>query len=318
MQEGIQFEGRRAKDGGVSHIDLSREFLRRKFREYYLKAELYIPMEFSRREWAFVPIDSFPDFVMNRHISFSSYEELKRYVVSKTPMHAYYSSAYYSDPSAEMDRKGWMGADLIFDIDADHMPKRSLKAAKMEVFKLVKILTDDFGIDERDLEVVFSGHRGYHVHVYDESLRGLDPSERREIADYLTLKGLKPGWSTQGQRVERCMERLNKGFEECVKLIAVHIDPPVTADVKRLIRLPNSIHGKTGFRVTVVDLDKLEGFDPLVDAVVFGEERVKITLLKRIKLKIMNEGFRLEPGRHVVPEYLAVFLICRGVAWYGH
>jgi DNA primase small subunit len=33
--------------------------------------------------------------------------------------------------------------------------------------------------------VVFSGGRGYHVHVRDESVRGLDSDARREIVDYV-------------------------------------------------------------------------------------------------------------------------------------
>jgi DNA primase small subunit len=40
---------------------------------------------------------------------------------SFVPSDAYYSCAYYESPEAEMDKKGWLGADLIFDIDADHI-----------------------------------------------------------------------------------------------------------------------------------------------------------------------------------------------------
>ncbi|MGQ9507193.1 MAG: DNA primase small subunit domain-containing protein [Candidatus Bathycorpusculaceae bacterium] len=37
------------------------------------------------------------------------------------PKDAYFSCAYYENPEAEMEKKGWLGADLIFDIDADHL-----------------------------------------------------------------------------------------------------------------------------------------------------------------------------------------------------
>jgi len=266
-----------------------------------------------------------------------------------------------------MEKKGWKGADLIFDIDADHLPRKSLKAAKLEVFKLIKILTDDFGISEDDIEVAFSGHRGYHVHVYDERFRDLGSAERREIVDYLTLNSLKNPESKQWKRIAKCIAKyienairdsriekilekydesrrqriisilkanlrnitkgdlssipkdiLERAFNLCSSRLAVYIDPPVTADVKRLIRLPNSLHGKTGLRVTIVPLDRLEEFDPLRDAVVFGEERVKVRILKRIKLRMMGEEFKLQPGKDKIPEYLAIFLICRGVALYGH
>ena len=348
-------------------MELTKAFLLKKFREYYSNADLYTPKEFESREWAFVPLESFPEFVMHRHIAFSSDLELKAYVISNVPAHAYYSSAYYDNPSAEMDRKGWKGADLIFDIDADHLPRRSLKAAKLEVLKLIRILTDDFGVDEKNIEIVFSGHRGYHVHIYDERFKGLESAERREIVDYLTLNSLKNPKSRQMRRVAKCMaryianaikdnriDRLLQNYDErrrqriisilkanlrkiaegdfssipkelferaynlCKSRLAVYVDPPVTADIKRLIRLPNSLHGKTGLRVTLISLDELENFDPLKDAVVFGEERVKVRILKRIRLRMMEEEFKLHPGKDKVPEYLAVFLICRGVVLYGH
>jgi DNA primase small subunit len=344
-------------------VDITKVFLLKKFREYYSRVDLYIPKEFERREWAFAPLENFPEFVMNRHIAFSSDLELKAYILTNIPAHAYYSSAYYEDPSAEMGKKGWMGADLIFDIDADHLPSKSLKSAKREVFKLVKILTDDFGVSENDIEIVFSGHRGYHIHVYDERFKELESAERREIVDYLTLNSLKAQGSRQMKRVARCIAKyianvikdgridaileefgvadvsilkkniksiadgdlssipkamLDRIFNLCVLKVATHIDPPVTADIKRLIRLPNSLHGKTGLRVTVVPLDKLEEFDPLRDAVVFGDEKVKVRIKKKVKLRMKGEEFTLDAGKNKVPEYLAIFLICRGVAVYGH
>ncbi len=342
-------------------MEITRLFLIKKFGEYYASADLYIPKDLEKREFAFVPLENFPDFVMKRHMAFSSDHDLKMYLKTNVPAHVYYSTAYYSDPSAEMEGKGWEGADLIFDIDADHLPKRSLKAAKIEVLKLLRILEEDFGVE--DVQVVFSGRRGYHVHVHDERFRSLGSAERREIVDYLTLNSLKNPESRQMKRIAKCVSKyienairdgriermlaengaekisilkanlrniaegdfssipkeiLDRAFSLCSSRLAVHVDPPVTADVKRLIRLPNSLHGKTGLKVTPISLDELEDFDPLRDAVVFGDEEVKVRILKRVRVKLKGEEFRLTPGKSKVPEYLAVFLICRGVALYGH
>jgi len=334
-------------------VELTRHYLIRRFREYYHKAKIYEPIEFRMREWAFVPLKNFPDFVMVRHVSFSEMEELREFLISNVPAHVYFSSAYYLKPSAEMDEKGWTGADLIFDIDYDHLPTKSLESAKREVFKLLRILEKDFGIDEKEIEVCFSGNRGYHVHVYDERFRELGNMERREIVDYLTLRGFKLK-GTQFDRVCKIIHRyvrdgkvnvdektgeilrsslneIRKGrldlippevreelIERCLKKLVVHVDPPVTADVKRLIRLPNSLHGKTGFRVVLIDLNDLESFNPYVDAVAFGDESVKVRLLKKVRVNFGGERYILERGRHSLPEYLAVFLMCRGVALYGH
>ncbi|MHA1873927.1 MAG: DNA primase catalytic subunit PriS, partial [Candidatus Heimdallarchaeaceae archaeon] len=72
--------------------------------------------EIERREFGFTSFEGW----MLRHKSFKNSSELKEFLQRSVPSDAYYSCAYYEDPEAEMDRKGWLGADLIFDIDADH------------------------------------------------------------------------------------------------------------------------------------------------------------------------------------------------------
>jgi len=57
---------------------------------------------------------------MFRHISFDDVGQLRRYLVDYAPAHTYFSAAYYEAPRAAMENKGWQGADLVFDIDADH------------------------------------------------------------------------------------------------------------------------------------------------------------------------------------------------------
>ncbi|MEA2090022.1 MAG: DNA primase small subunit domain-containing protein [Thermoproteota archaeon] len=59
---------------------------------------------------------------MLRHKAFKNVGGFKAFLKKIVPSHVYYSSAYYENPEAEMRRKGWLGADLFFDIDADHIP----------------------------------------------------------------------------------------------------------------------------------------------------------------------------------------------------
>ena len=48
---------------------------------------------------------------------------LLHYLHSKSPHSCFHSTAYYRDPSQrKMIDKGWLGADLIFDLDGDHLP----------------------------------------------------------------------------------------------------------------------------------------------------------------------------------------------------
>ncbi len=350
---------------------ITKSFLRQKFSEYYAKSDVFTPRRFSEREWAFVSIESLPDFVMNRHMAFESDIELKGFMVKSPPLHAYYSSAYYENPGAErMDEKGWKGADLIFDIDADHLPRGGLGEAKKQIIRLHDLLEDDFGVS--DMLIVFSGGRGYHIHVYDESFLELGSGERREIVDYLMLEGVEFGEvlpaGSQYSRIAKCVARvveqtisqgrakevfglrkktldridevfhrnreeiyrgdfrilpktvrrkLDAIFAKCVDYLRIHVDPPVTADVKRLIRLPGSLHGKTSLRVTPLSRDEINEFDPFSDAVVFGDEKVRVRVKTGVRFRLMGEEFRLTKGRHVLPEFAALYLICRNVALYG-
>ena len=93
-------------------------------------------------------------------------------------------------------------------------------------------------------------------------------------------------------------------------------DEPVTSDIKRLIRMPHTLHGKTGLAVIPMGRDTIEDFVPLRDAVprTWTEEPVRVQLRTGISIAIRDETFNLKEGVNQVPEYLAVFLACRGMA----
>jgi DNA primase small subunit len=90
------------------------------FREYYtqnatLGENVRMP---EAREYGFASFEGW----MLRHKSFRTNDELASFLRDCAPRDAYFSCAYYEEPDAEMEKKGWLGADLIFDIDADHIP----------------------------------------------------------------------------------------------------------------------------------------------------------------------------------------------------
>ena len=91
-------------------------------------------------------------------------------------------------------------------------------------------------------------------------------------------------------------------------------DEPVTCDIKRLIRLPGSLHGKTGFKVVKINLEKLKNFNPLNDAIAISENEIKIDLKKDYKINMKDEEFKLKEGINAIPEFLAVFLIGNKIA----
>ena len=183
--------------GDEPSIQKSLQFLKNTFQTYYASNKIELPDRFGRREFAFL---LFGGKGMVRHLGFEKREMIWNFLEQRAPQHAYYSSAYYQHPdAAKMPDKIWMGAELIFDLDSDHLPNaekmgyvESLVEVKKEFIKLIhEFLLSDFGFKEKHMELYFSGGRGYHCHVKDPAILDLDSNERREIVDYITGRDLQ-------------------------------------------------------------------------------------------------------------------------------
>ncbi len=167
-------------------------FARRQFAKYYAENSIYGVRQLPSREFGFMFFDR---TYVHRHVGFHDVQAIMKYMSEKAPSHAYYSAAYYDRPNAgTMAEKGWLGADLIFDLDADHVRgseqlpyEQMLERVKEVMIKLYdEFVCSDLGFSEDSTEIVFSGGRGYHIHVYGEEVRRLGSHERREIVDYIT------------------------------------------------------------------------------------------------------------------------------------
>ena len=378
----------------------TRDFLKGKFQEYYRNANITLPPRFTAREWGFL---SWEGGIMNRHQKFRSIKEVKKYLIKAAPAHSYHSVAYYKDPGKNtMIDKEWMGADLIFDLDADHLPEmEEVKKGKIPFSKLmdyireqtyrlvVDVLLGDFGLNENDLLITFSGGRGYHVHVRTPDMLTLPSGARREIADYLTGKGLDlnkilidagytkeypirgKGVERKNIGVEKLPKKESKGWQGIItryihqtldslrkldkeerknnmeklglknikfnskntneeifnkmpkapkkrlvrialKETAIHPDEPVTGDIHRLIRLPGSLHGGSGLKVTVMDSTKLETFDPMKEATAFGDDLVKVRSIVNHPVTMGDGLAKLKPNSVVeLPEKVAIYFMAR-------
>lgn len=392
----------------------STEFLKKVFSEFYIRETISInpPSAIERREFGFL---SFVEGRMFRHKRFDSGEELRSFLENTSVSDAYYSCAYYTDPEAEMEKKGWNGADLIFDIDADHIPtdcnkihdewncndcafagkgitpekcpvcggqrfkvntwpcEICLESAKTEALKLLDMLMTDFGFPEKGIKLFFSGHRGYHVHVEDEAVMMLDSIARKEIVDYvcglgidIAFKGLKDlsinnsGWHGRIARglynlilnakdYEKIGLRKNvveilvknkdillnnlengkgidvvkgvgsknwkKIIEFCANHQAAKVDTVVTTDIHRLIRLPNTLHSKTGLKKVEVPISNIKNFDPFKSAVAFKEGTATIFVSDAPEFRLGDEIFGPYKNQKVeLPSAAAALLICKGRA----
>jgi DNA primase small subunit len=412
------------------------EFLKGQFLNYYKKnlTSIKPPYAMAQREFGFL---LFREKIMVRHKAFKDFSAFGESLLSLLPSDVYYSTAYYERPDLEMDRKGWLGSDVVFDVDADHIdtpckethdmwmcpkcketrrgqkpakcPKcgyekieekawlcdRCLIAAKEEVLKLQEFLVEDFGIKSDEMHLFFSGHRGYHLHLISEKLKTLDDVQRRELVDYVIGLGLDPaeqglyqgppdlfsddkhsvvvgpqladpGWRGRlAKGVYRIITELDQkqlhelGFsrgaasqivkeretierewsrkmlwsylqdrwgvtdqvwkniiEKALSFVALpaKIDTVVTTDIHRLIRMPETLNGKTGLRAVVVAIDKLEEFDPFSEPVVFeGTQKVHVEDAPELRIRDRHFGPFVDE-KVELPMAAAVLLIAKGVA----
>jgi DNA primase small subunit len=361
------------------------------FKSYYRRTYVPPPSHLEKREYGF---QLFGVQGMLRHISFGNGNELNEFLRSRVPQHAYYSTALYESPSApEMSGKGWLGAELVFDIDIDHVdtPCKELhdtwkckncgaegrgqpracpvcgsenlerkswvcdiciNSARDEALKLLDLLENDFGVSRNEVAITFSGHRGFHIHVQREDFMSLDQDARREISDYVRGLGLEPelmlrrskgglyafrydaetpGWPGRIARYAALLlsERIagsglpelpKAEWEDLIKTavneLSAKIDEKVTIDVHRLIRLPGTLHGKTGLKVlelTASELEALTAEDILKKAIVFGDEEVRVRM-RKLPSRVLLYTIESDSDVVNVPLHLALYLHLNGGA----
>ena len=188
-------------------MDSNQRFLFKAFRKYYRANMPILPDRFTRREFGFMFFDR---TYVQRHMGFARPDDLRRFMTGQVPSHSYYSTSYYRKPDAPtMDEKDWMGAELIFDLDADHLDgakemtySEMLVQIRSEMMHLVdSFLLDDLGFTEDQVHITFSGGRGYHAHVRTPDIMTLGTHERRGLVDYITGSGLNIDWVFPYNRV---------------------------------------------------------------------------------------------------------------------
>jgi DNA primase small subunit len=124
-------------------MEASREYVYQKFTEYYQDPSTAVPAVSmpEQREFGYL---MFKERFMVRHRRFSSMSSLRETLAETVPSDVYHSCAYYENPDFDMDKKRWIGSDLVFDIDADHIPTTCNKIH--DEFKCVKCGFEGRGI----------------------------------------------------------------------------------------------------------------------------------------------------------------------------
>lgn len=275
------------------------------FRKYYARQFNYAVKDLEMREIAVF----FGENKVFRHKQFSL-SQLKKYLVEYVPSHVFYSVSLYSDPrNPDMEKKGYLGADIPFDIDADKFSCESYRECMTKAYyvasHLLDILREEIGVKP---SVRFSGNRGYHVVIEDEKWRKLDKDGRRNLLEYI-LRGFTPGEVYISKYVLKPAIEIVRKFSE-----QEPFDVQVTHDIHRILRYPYSLHGKTGLAVIEI-AEPIEDVDKLIEKASWAKGLLKVEVVERPGKK---DVFQVDcTGKCTLPAQTALYLLLKGYAKHG-
>ena len=183
----------------------------------------------------------------------SSIETFKKSISQDNPSDIYFSTSSWLNP-VDLPRLSdetrphpiLLNHLIVFDIDYSPLSLENLELARTTALKLQNWIEKNYEYEL--ISISFSGSKGFHLfyHDTDRTLFSIENARERENA-------------VKADRDKLLQDVLLAGFK---------VDPRITADTRRIIRLPGSIHGKTGLLCHRISLEKLSmGIDSWIDQV---------------------------------------------------
>ena len=172
----------------------------------------------------------------------SSVDSFRKAIARDNPSDVYFSASSWLEPidlpnlnDETKPHPILLNHLIVFDIDFAPLSLENLERARLTTLNLHKWIEKNY--DYELMSISFSGSKGFHL-IYndpDRSLFSIEDGKEREDA---------------------VRENRNKLLQE-VLLAGFKVDPRITADTRRIIRLPGSIHGKTGLLCHRISIERL-------------------------------------------------------------
>ncbi|MEM3368934.1 MAG: DNA primase small subunit domain-containing protein [Thermoproteota archaeon] len=130
---------------------------------------------------------------------------------------------------------------------------------------------------------------------------------KNELISSIKEGSLKLILSLLGQRI------LKRIIQEALSMSKIPIDPSVTLDEHRIIRMPGTLNSKSSFPKFEVSLN--ERIYPLDLLPSYGEKSIKLKIKFAPSLKVKGETFKkLYNTEEEIPRFYAAYLVSKGVA----
>ncbi|XP_043537940.1 DNA primase small subunit isoform X2 [Chiloscyllium plagiosum] len=263
---------------------------------------------FQNREFSF----TLKDDIYVRYLSFNNQNELEKEMQKMVPYKVDIGAVYSNKPSQHNSMKSGTfhaeSKELVFDIDmTDYDDVRTCCSSADICHKcwtlmtiaikiLDRALEEDFGFQHRLW--VYSGRRGVHCWVCDDSARKLSQAARSAVAEYLSVvkggtdtikkvrlnspihpsihraqfhEGLQIDFDKARNATDRwkllqrtLTKQMNDHHLEEIKLQYCYprLDINVSKGINHLLKSPFSVHPKTGRISVPLDVKNVDKFDP--------------------------------------------------------
>ena len=164
---------------------------------------------------------------------------LQKWLSRYRPSDVYYSTSCWLSPETLGRREGtplsdniFLSSDIVFDIDRSPFSPENLDEARKDTLRLLEFCKNE-SLPIR--YIAFSGSKGFHV-VCEDRIRydAADPRVREDMA--------------KARRKEILARVLAAG---------IAVDPKITPDTRRIIRVPGTINSKTGYVCTVLNEEQV-------------------------------------------------------------
>ena len=205
----------------------------------------------------------------------SSQDSFRKAIAKDNPSDIYFSTSSWLEPidlpNLNDETKPYpilLNHLIVFDIDFAPLSLDNLEQARLTTLNLHKWIQKNY--DYELMSISFSGSKGFHLFYNDpdRNLFSIENARDRELA---------------------VKENRNKLLQE-VLLAGFKVDPRITADTRRIIRLPGSIHGKTGLLCHRINFERLEtNIESWINDVpsLFGN--IDIPKVAKVKPKKVNQ-----------------------------
>jgi len=171
----------------------------------------------------------------------------------RVPLNAYFTPVKWLNPIYVAHSKDeldvMLSSPLYFDVDMKDLNPPTYSEVQNNTLELINFINNEY--DRTPDLILFSGRQGFHIHYWNwdfNNIIRLTPRDR--FTEFVSTR----------KRLLKLI--LNKN---------IIIDENITADPYRIMKIPNTLHGKTG--LVAKSLKSIDNFNPIKDAIVFSHEQ---------------------------------------------